>query len=99
MGGGKEKRKRKLDEIVMGLSAAKEQKTFSDPSLPSSKKQQIPPSVSVTPANQPPPASSQQQQNQKPFTITVTSVPGKRESLFYTILSYSPNIPIACLIR
>lgn len=61
----------------MGLSAAKEQKTFSDPSLPSSKKQQIPPSVSVTPANQPSPASSQQ--NQKPFTITVTSVPGKRE--------------------
>lgn len=77
--GGKEKRKRKLDEIVLGLSAAKtEHKTFPDPfTSPSSKKTQIPPSVSVTPAsgpmssnNQTPPAS------QKPFSVTVTSVPG-----------------------
>lgn len=60
----------------MGLSAAKEQKTFPDPSLPSSKKQQITPSVSVTPASAP--SSSSNQSNQKPFTITVTSVPGKR---------------------
>lgn len=73
--GGKEKRRRKLDEIVLGLSAAKEQKTFPDPSLPSSKKQQITPSVSVTPASAP--TSSSNQSNQKPFTITVTSVPGK----------------------
>lgn len=73
--GGKEKRRRKLDEIVMGLSAAKEQKTFPDPLLPSSKKQQITPSVSVTPASAPS-SSSQQQSSQKPFTITVTSVPG-----------------------
>lgn len=72
--GGKEKRRRKLDEIVMGLSAAKEQKTFPDPSLPSSKKQQITPSVSVTPASAP--SSSSNQSSQKPFTITVTSVPG-----------------------
>lgn len=72
--GGKEKRRRKLDEIVLGLSAAKEQKTFPDPSLPSSKKQQITPSVSVTPASAP--SSSSNQSNQKPFTITVTSVPG-----------------------
>lgn len=93
-GGGKEKRKRKLDEIVMGLSAAKEQKTFSDPSLPSSKKQQIPPSVSVTPANQPAPASSQQQHNQKPFTITVTSVPGKRELLIFNMFSTVPFLPL-----
>lgn len=74
--GGKEKRRRKLDEIVMGLSAAKEQKTFPDPLLPSSKKQQITPSVSVTPASAPS-SSSQQQSSQKPFTITVTSVSGK----------------------
>uniref|UniRef100_A0A1A9WW02 BRK domain-containing protein n=1 Tax=Glossina brevipalpis TaxID=37001 RepID=A0A1A9WW02_9MUSC len=75
---GKEKKRKKLDEIVLGLSAAKEQKTFPDPSLPSSKKPQIPPSVSVTPANvQSSLNSQQQQQNQKPFTITVTTVPGK----------------------
>lgn len=93
-GGSKDKRKRKLDEIVMGLSAAKEQKTFSDPSLPSSvKKQQIPPSVSVTPAGPMSLGGSASmlggqhgnsgggsgQSNQKPFSITVTSVPGKRE--------------------
>lgn len=77
--GGKEKRRRKLDEIVLGLSAAKEQKTFPDPSLPSSKKQQITPSVSVTPASAP--SSSSNQSNQKPFTITVTSVPGMEEFL------------------
>lgn len=74
--GGKEKRRRKLDEIVMGLSAAKEQKTFPDPLLPSSKKQQITPSVSVTPASAPS-SVNQQTASQKPFTITVTSVPGK----------------------
>jgi len=80
---GKEKKRKKLDEIVLGLSAAKEQKTFPDPSLPSSKKPQIPPSVSVTPANLQ--SSASQQSNQKPFTITVTTVPGSEfESLrFY----------------
>lgn len=83
---GKEKKRKKLDEIVLGLSAAKEQKTFPDPSLPSSKKPQIPPSVSVTPANLPTSVSNQNQQNQKPFTITVTTVPGSEFeslSLFY----------------
>lgn len=87
---GKEKKRKKLDEIVLGLSAAKEQKTFPDPSLPSSKKPQIPPSVSVTPTNiqssmasqQLQQQQQQQQQNQKPFTITVTTVPGSEfESL------------------
>lgn len=83
---GKEKKRKKLDEIVLGLSAAKEQKTFPDPSLPSSKKPQIQPSVSVTPANIPTSLSSQQQQNQKPFTITVTTVPGSEfESLSFII--------------
>uniref|UniRef100_A0A1A9VDS6 BRK domain-containing protein n=1 Tax=Glossina austeni TaxID=7395 RepID=A0A1A9VDS6_GLOAU len=76
---GKEKKRKKLDEIVLGLSAAKEQKTFPDPSLPSSKKPQIPPSVSVTPANVQS-SLTNQQQNQKPFTITVTTVPGKGKS-------------------
>jgi chromodomain-helicase-DNA-binding protein 7 len=79
----KEKKRRKLDEIVLGLSAAKqpEQKSiFGDPGLTmsSSKKPQITPSVSVTPAtNIPSSSQSHMNQNQKPFTITVTSVPGK----------------------
>lgn len=78
----KEKKRRKLDEIVLGLSAAKqpEQKSiFGDPglSLSSSKKPQITPSVSVTPANVQSQSQSHSSQNQKPFTITVTSVPGK----------------------
>lgn len=75
---GKEKKRRKLDEIVLGLSAAKEQKSvFTEPSsIHSSKKPQIPPSVSVTPASAPSSVSSSQHSSQKPFTITVTSVPG-----------------------
>lgn len=77
----KEKKRRKLDEIVLGLSAAKtEQKSiFGDPglSLSSSKKPQITPSVSVTPANVQSQSQQHSNQNQKPFTITVTSVPGK----------------------
>lgn len=81
---GKEKRKRKLDEIVFGLSAAKEQKTFSDPLLssPSSKKAQIPPSVSVTPASGPSSLTNQQSASQKPFSVTVTSVPGSNTREF-----------------
>lgn len=75
----KEKKRRKLDEIVLGLSAAKqpEQKSiFGDPGLSmSAKKPQIQPSVSVTPANIQ--TQSHSSHNQKPFTITVTSVPGK----------------------
>ena len=78
----KEKKRRKLDEIVLGLSAAKqpEQKSiFGDPglSMSSTKKPQITPSVSVTPANAQTQSQSHSSQNQKPFTITVTSVPGK----------------------
>lgn len=84
----KEKKRRKLDEIVLGLSAAKqpEQKSiFGDPglSMSSSKKPQITPSVSVTPANSQSQSQSHSSQNQKPFTITVTSVPGKSK--------YSPS--------
>lgn len=102
---GKEKKRKKLDEIVLGLSAAKEQKTFPDPSLPTStqKKPQIPPSVSVLPANLQSSLSMgnsggagsshhQQQQQQKPFTITVTTVPGSEFeslSLFYSHFYYT----------
>lgn len=96
----KEKKRRKLDEIVMGLSAAKtEQKSiFGDPGLSTSsashstKKPQITPSVSVTPANVPSSSSQQMNQSQKPFTITVTSVPGTRKN------SESCSISIYCLL-
>ncbi|KAG8231203.1 hypothetical protein J437_LFUL010900 [Ladona fulva] len=78
---GKEKKRRKLDEIVLGLSAAKEQSLFSDVKKSG---------TSITPIPLPASHSSQgrsrhgtssphQQQQQpassKPFTITVTSVP------------------------
>uniref|UniRef100_A0A336LW14 CSON006412 protein n=1 Tax=Culicoides sonorensis TaxID=179676 RepID=A0A336LW14_CULSO len=76
-----EKKRRKLDEIVLGLATSKnEQKSIFDaPSisnLTSGKKTQITPSVSVTPASAPTSQSQSSQNQQKPFTITVTSVPG-----------------------
>lgn len=107
---GKEKKRKKLDEIVLGLSAAKEQKTFPDPSLPTStqKKPQIPPSVSVIPTNLQSSSShsmgggsggsgghhqhqQQQQQQQKPFTITVTTVPGSEFDESLSLFLFSAN--------
>lgn len=72
---GKEKKRRKLDEIVLGLSAAKEQSLFSDPTP---KKQTITPSVTVIPTSAP--VSSAHNQSQKPFSLTVTSVPSSSAS-------------------
>lgn len=69
----KEKKRRKLDEIVMGLSAAKEQQSGSSLFSDIKKTPCISPSVTVTPANMHPPPSSTPAS--KPFTITVTSVP------------------------
>ncbi|XP_052564493.1 uncharacterized protein LOC120426896 isoform X3 [Culex pipiens pallens] len=100
---GKEKKRRKLDEIVLGLSAAKEQKTiFGDPTPPggsfsgsSMKKPQIPPSVSVTPASAP--TSASQQPPQKPFTITVTSVPGTSKGGQGSSSSSNSNSGLAAL--
>nr|CAI5864667.1 unnamed protein product [Callosobruchus analis] len=68
---GKEKKRRKLDEIVLGLSAAKEQSLF--PVSEPSKKPPVTPSVTVTPASAP--VTTSHSPAQKPFTITVTSVP------------------------
>lgn len=68
----KEKKRRKLDAIVLGLSAAKEQQCtslFGDLKKTSC----ISPSVTVTPASAHPPPSTTPAS--KPFTITVTSVP------------------------
>uniref|UniRef100_A0A0C9QNG6 Chd7_2 protein n=1 Tax=Fopius arisanus TaxID=64838 RepID=A0A0C9QNG6_9HYME len=75
---GKEKKRRKLDEIVLGLSAAKEQQGTHFPEH--NKKSTITPNVTVTPTSAPiglptPPAPAQ-----KPFSITVTSIPSSRAS-------------------
>uniref|UniRef100_A0A6P7GKH5 Chromodomain-helicase-DNA-binding protein 6 isoform X2 n=1 Tax=Diabrotica virgifera virgifera TaxID=50390 RepID=A0A6P7GKH5_DIAVI len=72
---GKEKKRKKLDEIVLGLSAAKEQSLFT-PEPP--KKQPVAPSVTVTPTSAP--VSTAHNPSQKPFTITVTSVPSTAPS-------------------
>ncbi|XP_026469439.1 uncharacterized protein LOC113373347 [Ctenocephalides felis] len=75
---GKEKKRRKLDEIVLGLSAAKEHNKPPLSSYPpieaTVKKPQVTPSVSVLPALAVS-SSSNSSSNQKPFTITVTSIP------------------------
>lgn len=71
---GKEKKRKKLDEIVLGLSAAKEQNLFPE----TSKKPQVTPSVTVTPTSAP--ITSAHTPPQKPFTITVTSVPSPAPS-------------------
>lgn len=76
---GKEMKRRKLDEIVMGLSAAKEQQ-YPDPMLKRrSPTPMIPPGVTVTPASSAsrtptPTHSSSGSSNKPPFSITVTSV-------------------------
>ncbi|KAJ8971345.1 hypothetical protein NQ314_000744 [Rhamnusium bicolor] len=67
-------KRRKLDEIVLGLSAAKEQSLFPEPA----KKPTVTPSVTVTPTSAP--VSSSHNPSQKPFTITVTSVPSSAPS-------------------
>ncbi|CAG2056657.1 unnamed protein product [Timema podura] len=81
---GKEKKRRKLDEIVLGLSAAKEQKSlFSDMKKSAPNITSISPSVTVTPTSINSAlgggvslaASTSPSSSNKPFTITVTSVP------------------------
>lgn len=73
-----------MDEIVLGLSAAKEQSLF-----PDSLKKAITPSVTVTPTSLP--TSSSHGMSQKPFTITVTSVPSSAPSTTKT--STIPVVP------
>lgn len=83
---GKEKKRRKLDEIVLGLSAAKEQSLFPE----SLKKPTIAPSVTVTPTSAP--VSSAHSQSQKPFTITVTSVPSPAPPRTSSIPNILPSL-------
>ncbi|PSN41757.1 hypothetical protein C0J52_08864 [Blattella germanica] len=73
---GKEKKRRKLDEIVLGLSAAKEQKSLFSDIKKTTTPGMISPSVTVTPttvsSNHGGPAvSSSSSPAPKPFTITV----------------------------
>lgn len=77
---GKEKKRKKLDEIVLGLSAAKSRSPTSSFStdMTRSKNTPILPDVTVTPAA--PPSSSTSSTIQKPFSVTVTNVPSTQAS-------------------
>jgi chromodomain-helicase-DNA-binding protein 7 len=100
---GKEKKRRKLDEIVLGLSAAKEQKSLFSDLKKSSTPGMISPSVTVTPASVSstlggPTVSSSSSPAPKPFTITVTSVPspaapGSSRSSIGVDMGVLPQIP------
>ncbi|XP_013200500.2 chromodomain-helicase-DNA-binding protein 7 isoform X1 [Amyelois transitella] len=76
---GKEKKRKKLDEIVLGLSAAKGQ-TSSSTLTSESRNRGTPilPDVTVTPAA--PPTSTSVSSSQKPFSVTVTNVPSSQSS-------------------
>ncbi|XP_046961984.1 chromodomain-helicase-DNA-binding protein 7-like isoform X2 [Vanessa cardui] len=77
----KEKKRKKLDEIVLGLSAAKGRSPSSligscDP--PRTKSSTVLPEVTVTPAA--PPSTASTPPTQKPFSVTVTNVPSPHSS-------------------
>ncbi|CAH0726673.1 unnamed protein product, partial [Brenthis ino] len=76
----KEKKRKKLDEIVLGLSAAKGRSPSSISSYdpPRSKSSSVLPEVTVTPAA--PPSSASTPPTQKPFSVTVTNVPSPHSS-------------------
>lgn len=78
---GKEKKRRKLDEIVLGLSAAKGKNVSVSPSSESirSRSSTILPDVTVTPAA-PPSSAPSSSHTQKPFSVTVTNVPSPQSS-------------------
>jgi len=79
---GKENKRRKLDEIVLGLSAAKEQQYPEALGKRRSPGPMIPPGVTVTPASSsssrtptPTHGGGSSNSSKPPFSITVTSVP------------------------
>lgn len=76
---GKEKKRKKLDEIVLGLSAAKGKPLGSSatPEPPRNRSSTILPDVTVTPAVS---SSSSGPPPQKPFSVTVTNVPSPQAS-------------------
>lgn len=77
---GKEKKRKKLDEIVLGLSAAKGKPLSATltPEPSRSRNSTILPDVTVTPAV--PSTSSSGLPPQKPFSVTVTNVPSPQAS-------------------
>lgn len=76
---GKEKKRKKLDEIVLGLSAARGKSLTVTPSPEPSRSRSstILPDVTVTPAA---PPTSSALPSQKPFSVTVTNVPPPQAS-------------------
>ncbi|XP_063529219.1 chromodomain-helicase-DNA-binding protein 7-like [Cydia strobilella] len=74
---GKEKKRKKLDEIVLGLSAAKGRGPSTSTPEPPRSRGSILPDVTVTPAA---PPSSATPPAQKPFSVTVTNVPSPHMS-------------------
>ncbi|XP_073941690.1 uncharacterized protein isoform X3 [Choristoneura fumiferana] len=76
---GKEKKRKKLDEIVLGLSAAKVKSPSGSTTEPLARGRgsSILPDVTVTPAA---PPSSATPPSQKPFSVTVTNVPSPQTS-------------------
>lgn len=76
---GKEKKRKKLDEIVLGLSAAKVKTPIGSTAEPLARGRgsSILPDVTVTPAA---PPSSATPPSQKPFSVTVTNVPSPQTS-------------------
>lgn len=75
---GKEKKRKKLDEIVLGLSAAKcKSPTASSSESARGRCASVLPDVTVTPAA---PPTSSAAAIQKPFSVTVTNVPSPQAS-------------------
>lgn len=77
---GKEKKRKKLDEIVLGLSAAKGRSpsTSTTGSETPRSRSTVLPDVTVTPAV--PPTSLSTASAQKPFSVTLTNVPSSQAS-------------------
>lgn len=77
---GKEKKRKKLDEIVLGLSAAKSGSSSTSAATEANRDRgcSILPDVTVTPAGQTTTAATAPLQ--KPFSVTVTNVPSPQSS-------------------
>ncbi|KAH9640843.1 hypothetical protein HF086_014429 [Spodoptera exigua] len=101
---GKEKKRKKLDEIVLGLSAAKcKSPTASTDSL-RGRGSTVLPDVTVTPAAPPTSSATSSAASQKPFSVTVTNVPSPQasskelssflqQSLEQNKISKTPTVP------
>lgn len=99
---GKEKKRKKLDEIVLGLSAAKASGPSASPTEPArSRAASILPDVTVTPAALS--SSAQALSTQKPFSVTLTNVPSPQtskesflqQSLEQSVKSQKTSVPSA----